>query len=113
MDTDGDTISNLDEYIAGTSLTEADTDGDGINDNNEALFASNAKLPDSDGDGILDGDEDYDFDGVSNAMEVIAGTDPYQSEAFLATGIICFTILLQSPMGSPPSSFSIIWVGTA
>ncbi|WP_226668074.1 PQQ-binding-like beta-propeller repeat protein [Microbulbifer aggregans] len=87
QDSDGDTLSNLDEYLSGTSPVHIDTDGDGIADNDEETFSSKTTLPDSDGDGILDGDEDYDFDGVSNAAEVAEGSDPYKSEIVLLPGV--------------------------
>jgi Bacterial TSP3 repeat/IPT/TIG domain len=37
--------------------------------------------PDSDGDGTIDGDDDLDFDGVSNIEEITAGTDGYYTVA--------------------------------
>jgi len=54
-DSDGDGLTNLDEYLIDTNPTDGDTDGDGI----------------------VDPDEDDDGDGVSNGDEVNThGTDP-------------------------------------
>ncbi len=36
IDSDGDTLSNLQEYLLGTNPTVQDTDGDGLNDNIDA-----------------------------------------------------------------------------
>ena len=48
-----------------------DSDGDGLSDDYEA------ELVDSDADAtLLDGTADSDNDGISNADEVAAGTDP-------------------------------------
>ncbi|WHI49549.1 PQQ-binding-like beta-propeller repeat protein [Microbulbifer sp. MLAF003] len=87
IDSDGDSITNLEEYFAGTSPVLADTDADGINDNDEVAVGGGTILPDSDGDGILDGDEDHDFDGTSNSKEVTAGSNPYVSEVHLKAGV--------------------------
>ncbi|WP_444940659.1 PQQ-binding-like beta-propeller repeat protein [Microbulbifer sp. ZKSA004] len=87
LDSDADTITNLDEFLAGTSPILADTDGDGLNDNHETLFGTSVLIPDSDGDGILDGNEDYDFDGRSNSTEVATGSNAYLSESILAKGV--------------------------
>lgn len=68
-DQDGDGLSAIDEFTAGTGITVADTDGDGIKDGEEMAagadgFVTNPLLADTDGDGIPDG------------MEVLANTDP-------------------------------------
>jgi hypothetical protein len=97
-DSDGDGISNGEETTAGTdpldaSDTPLDSDGDGIPDVNEG--SDNTPPTDSDNDGVpdyledntsdedgdgtpdhQDPDNDTDGDGISNADEVAAGTDP-------------------------------------
>ncbi len=49
---DDDSLSNLEEYSAGTNPTLADTDGDGVNDDSDALPLDINEWLDSDGDGI-------------------------------------------------------------
>lgn len=58
-DIDGDGLSALDEYNAGTDLTKADSDDDGIEDGEELIegddgFITNPLLSDTDGDGLSD-----------------------------------------------------------
>jgi len=85
-DSDGDGLSNLQEYQRGTDPHMPDTDGDGLSDAAESV--ANAFTTDSDGDGLSDGDEltaaipsnpnlaDTDGDGVGDKEEVLLGTDP-------------------------------------
>jgi len=80
-DMDGDGLSNLEEFQAGTDLNNADTDGDGISDWEELNagvdgFITNPLLADSDGDGINDG------------LEVGAGTDPTDSNSRDLTNVL-------------------------
>ncbi|MEM9774780.1 MAG: binary toxin-like calcium binding domain-containing protein, partial [Chloroflexota bacterium] len=87
-DTDGDGLSNGQEEVVKTSITEPDTDRDGINDGDEVLvYGTDPLIQDSDKDGILDGQEilqygtdplraDTDGDGFSDADEIRGGTDP-------------------------------------
>ena len=68
-DRDGDGLTALEEYNAGTDINNSDTDGDGISDSEELQegedgFITNALLADSDNDGIDD------------ALEILTGTDP-------------------------------------
>ncbi|MDP2560626.1 Ig-like domain-containing protein [Psychrobium sp. 1_MG-2023] len=68
-DIDGDGLSALDEYNAGTDLTKADSDDDGIKDGEEIIegddgFITNPLLSDSDG------------DGLSDSVEITTGSDP-------------------------------------
>jgi hypothetical protein len=60
LDLDGDGLTNLQEYLAGTAIRNPDTDGDGISDGEELVagadgFITNPLSPDTDGDGIRDG----------------------------------------------------------
>ncbi len=103
LDGDGDTLTNYQEYQFGTDPTKADTDGDGFRDaveRNANSDPNNAQSrppfsgsqpaagEDFNGDGIADawqarygafglaGNSDNDGDGITNAQEAIAGTDP-------------------------------------
>lgn len=85
-DSDGDGLSNAQEFSRGSNPRLPDTDGDGLNDNQES--AANALTADSDGDGLSDGVEvngaiptnpnlaDTDNDGLSDRDEVAGYTDP-------------------------------------
>jgi len=85
---DGDGLSNLQEYQAGTNPHLLDTDGDGLNDGAEVALGTNPLNADTDGDGLSDADEvngifptnplvaDTDGDGTNDREERRAGTDP-------------------------------------
>lgn len=85
-DSDGDGLSNSQEYQRGSNPRNADTDGDGLSDSTET--AANSITADSDGDGLSDFAEinapipsnpnsaDSDNDGVSDRDEMSRGTDP-------------------------------------
>lgn len=91
-DQDNDGLSNLDEFLAGTDLTNPDTDGDGLKDGDEIHRANptNPKLRDSDQDGLQDGAEtssdpslpDTDGDGFLDGVEVNHGSDPSSAASF-------------------------------
>jgi uncharacterized protein (DUF1800 family) len=86
MDSDGDGLTNFQEFQRGSNPRKADTDGDGLLDSAESIV--NALNADSDGDGLSDGAEvnapiptnpnlaDTDGDGVSDRDEITRGTDP-------------------------------------
>ncbi len=84
-DSDGDGLTNLEEFQLGTRLDVADTDGDGASDGAEAKRtpATNPLAPDTDGDGLRDGLEtttdptqaDSDFDGFADGREVFHGSN--------------------------------------
>ncbi len=74
-DDDNDGISDVDEVNNGTNPLSSDSDGDGISDQ------ADDKPLDYDNDGIPDGsDEDSDNDGLSDAVEVTMGTNPYNRD---------------------------------
>lgn len=97
-DTDGDGLTNLDEYSAGTNPRLADTDGDGLTDQHELDVTGTSPVDaDTDGDGMDDGWEaeygldpndpadaefDSDGDGFPNSAEYRSGTDPNNSASF-------------------------------
>ena len=55
-DLDGDGLTNLEEFLAGTDLQSPDTDGDGLTDREEVQDTGTDPLnPDTDGDGMPDG----------------------------------------------------------
>ncbi len=88
-DTDGDGLTDAQEDALGSDPGVIDTDADGIDDFTEVFeFATSPAVADTDGDGVLDGDETYiystdplspdtDGDGSSDAVEIDAGTDPF------------------------------------
>jgi PKD repeat protein len=101
-DPDNDTLSNLQEYQAGTNPIAADTDGDALTDAQElGTVQTNPTLADSDGDGMsdgaevgfsfdpraadqdsngtLDGQDDWDLDGTPNATDPTPGNPPAPS----------------------------------
>ena len=59
-----------------------DTDGDGMTDAYEIAFGLNPNSADQNGNGIPDGQEDFDNDGVINALEAFIGTDPLKPRTF-------------------------------
>ena len=88
-DSDGDGLTNLQEFTARTLPNNADTDGDGANDGaelNRAGGATDPLKPDTDGDGLLDGAEaaagtnplvaDSDSDGFGDFQETLHGSNP-------------------------------------
>jgi uncharacterized protein (DUF1800 family) len=90
-DTDGDGLSNAQEFARGSNPRKADTDGDGLADGDEP--PANVTKVDSDGDGIIDWEEnhatiptnpslaDTDGDGVSDRDELLRHTDPTVNES--------------------------------
>lgn len=85
-DTDGDGLTNLQEFQLGTDPRNPDTDGDGLSDGQEVKLGTNPLNPDTDGDGLSDGDEvrlgtnplkaDTDGDGIPDGIEVKLGLNP-------------------------------------
>ncbi|NQU38887.1 MAG: matrixin family metalloprotease [Lentisphaerae bacterium] len=90
-DPDGDGLSNLNEFLAGTDPMSVDSDGDGTPDSEE----------DSDNDGVQNGDEanvfttnpgrmDTDDDGLNDAAEIADETSPIDSLSPLVYKALAF-----------------------
>ena len=89
-DPDGETLVNVREQRYGTDPLDPDTDDDDLTEAYEVdATETNPLIPDSDStataldesdDGVLDGAEDFDSDGLSNAAEFEAGTDPFDPD---------------------------------
>jgi uncharacterized protein (DUF1800 family) len=92
-DTDGDGLTNQEEFAFGSDPRSSDGDGDGLNDVDERIAGSDPTRADTDGDRLSDGAEvhaalpsdptqtDTDNDGVSDRVETSAGFDPASAEA--------------------------------
>ena len=87
-DPDHDTLTNRQEYVAGTNPRRADTDRDGIRDDREDtdhdglrtafefLAGTSPNRVDTNRNGRRDGAEDPDRDGLTNRTEQTLGTKP-------------------------------------
>ena len=77
-DSDGDGLTDVEEFMLGTNPTTPDTDDDGIGDFLEVRGENptNPLAPDTDDDGLLDGLEDADQNGTLDAGE----TDPNNAD---------------------------------
>ena len=71
-DKDGDKLTNLAEFKAGTSAAKADTDGDSLPDGYEVEKKLNPKRNDA--------DSDPDADGLANKIERMLGLDPRSAD---------------------------------
>jgi hypothetical protein len=90
QDPDGDGLTNLQEFQAGTSPFAADTDGDGLRDGDELARGTVPVSPDTDFDGLLDGqeiargtnplDSDTDNDGLPDGVEVRLDLNPLATD---------------------------------
>ena len=91
-DYDGDGLSDLEEYAAGSKPTSSDSDGDGLSDLDEVkTYGTNPASTDTDGDGLDDDVEiqqygtdptkaDSDGDGLTDKEELDLGTDPLNAD---------------------------------
>ena len=103
LDSDGDGLTNLQEFERGTKPDDDDTDNDGLKDGAELdLYFTNPFVADTDGDGLSDGAEvdgdpvndfesdptlaDTDGDLFKDGYEVAQGTDP-SSDASTPFGV--------------------------
>ena len=68
QDSDGDGLTNLEEYLIGTNPASADSDGDGMEDVFEYDYGLNPL--------VNDALEDADSDGLTNIEEMNLGTNP-------------------------------------
>ncbi|MEM8859282.1 MAG: SdrD B-like domain-containing protein, partial [Chloroflexota bacterium] len=69
-DSDGDSVTDINEFFNGTSPTNPDTDGDGSNDGDDAFPLDPAESVDTDSDGIgNNADDDDDNDGVLDSND--------------------------------------------
>jgi hypothetical protein len=90
-DTDGDGLTNLQEFQLGTDPRNPDTDGDGVTDGEEVKRGTNPLNADTDGDGLTDAEEirlgtnplnpDTDGDGIPDGVEVKLGLNPLVPDA--------------------------------
>ncbi|MGB6221583.1 MAG: hypothetical protein WBG04_11155, partial [Haloferula sp.] len=109
LNSDGDSLDNLAEFLAGTNPTDPDTDNDGIEDGAETI--SDPLKYDTDGDGLSDGDEatsdprliDTDSDTFPDNIEREQGTDPNSASStpFPFAGVIGLQFVSERKEDSP------------
>lgn len=91
-DSDGDGVTNADEYANGTDPTEADTDGDGLVDGSDGQVAT-SEYPqgvNDDNDGYVDGESDYGTDPAdhdTDADGLVDGRDGLISVSLYPEGL--------------------------
>ena len=99
-DFDGDGLTDLQEYTAGTNPTAVDSDNDGVSDGEEVANGTSPLIVDTDGDGLTDLQEKYlttngnnvdtDGDGVQDGREVALGSDPKVAGSVPASGLLFY-----------------------
>ena len=73
---DTDTLTNAQEWMAGTDPTKFDSDKDGLSDDQEVeVYFTNPWLPDTDGDGLKDSEEASSFGTVKPSDPLKYDTD--------------------------------------
>ncbi|MBE6825190.1 MAG: VWA domain-containing protein [Ruminococcaceae bacterium] len=78
IDTDQEGLLDDLEKVYGTDINKQDTDNDGLSDYLEVFsFGTDPTLEDTDNNGVTDGDEDFDCDALTNALEIKFDTDPF------------------------------------
>jgi len=81
-DSDGDGTSDASDALPNDPTEDTDSDGDGVGDNADAFPENPLEALDTDGDGIGNGaDLDDDDDGLSDAEEELAGTEPLHPDS--------------------------------
>ena len=79
---------------------DEDDDNDGLPDTYEENVTGTDPLSvDTDGDGISDGQEDMDFDGITNAQEYAGDTNPKEPDSSLSAGLNLFGYPVDVPEG--------------
>ena len=74
-DSDGDGLTNVQEYLSSTNPLDTDSDGDYMPDGFEVEYGLNPLLDDS--------GQDLDGDGISNLDEYVAGSNPNFNPAWM------------------------------
>ncbi|MCL2049228.1 MAG: hypothetical protein FWG87_10940, partial [Defluviitaleaceae bacterium] len=89
-DSDGDGLTNYEEFLLGTNPNSPDTDGDGLTDYEEVhIYGTDPLNPDTDGDGLTDYEEIHVF-----------GTDPLNPDTFgdgVLDGDRLFNTVVEAP----------------
>jgi len=92
---------------------DEDDDNDGLPDTyEENVTGTDPLLVDTDGDGIPDGQEDMDFDGITNAQEYAGDTNPKEPDYSLSAGLNLFGYPVAVPPGGYTSYDLLIDLGT-
>ncbi|MCL2047487.1 MAG: VWA domain-containing protein [Defluviitaleaceae bacterium] len=90
QDSDGDGLTNYEEFILGTNPHSPDTDGDGLTDYEEVhIYGTDPLNPDTDGDGLTDYEEIHVF-----------GTDPLNPST-LGDGVLDGNRLFNTVVEAP------------
>ena len=91
--------TDTDEDGWGNACDE-DDDNDGLPDTYEGNVTGTDPLSvDTDGDGIPDGQEDMDFDGITNTQEYAGDTNPKEPDSILSAGLNLFGYPVDVPEG--------------